>query len=560
MKLKKYVYWIFALPFLIYLGCAKQTSPTGGPKDTIPPRLVGSVPEAEAINFSGKKVDLNFSEFVILNNPKEQLLITPSVGKKFEVSVKKKTVTVEFENDLLPNTTYTLNFRDAVQDITEKNPVRNLQFAFSTGSYIDSLSISGTVNDLLTGTKAADATVAIATENDTFNIFKHPATFFTRTNKQGDYRIDHLKPGKYFIYAITDKNKNLFADSKTEAYGFKKDSINLKNDTAKINLAVIRLDARPLKITSARPYNTYFNIRTTKNIREYKITTLDGTRLIHSFGEDPANVKLYNTIGDKDSLAVHFTAIDSTENYLDTLLYAKFAQRDVEKEKFQMNTKPGLLVTDVATLEAKIRFSKPILEVNYDSIYFEIDSITRVNITKNDMQWNEFTNEFTIKKRFNKASYPAPQDEETKPDTAKTKKKFLNALRLGTAAFVSVENDSSKPATLQFTPTNTQTLSKIFYDFRTSESVIVQLLDKDKNIVKEIFGKPKGQFDELTPGEYFIRVVIDRNKNLRWDPGDYYKREEPEKIIYYIEPEKKSERITLKTNWEFLLAPMLITY
>jgi uncharacterized protein (DUF2141 family) len=559
MKIRQNLYWIVAMPLLIFLGCAKQTSPTGGPKDTIPPRLISAIPEPEAINFSGRKIELTFSEHVILNNPKEQLLVTPSIGKNYEIAVKKKTVTLEAKDDLLPNTTYTFNFRDAVQDITEKNPVRNFQFAISTGAYIDSLSISGTVTDLLRGSKAAEVTVAIAQQNDTFNIFKHPATIFTKTNKQGDYRIDHLKPGKYFIYAIADKNKNLFADSRTEAYGFKKDSIHLFNDTTKLNLGIIRLDARALKVTSARPYNTYFNIRTTKNVREYKLTASDGTPLVSSFGEDQATIKLFDTLGERDSLAMNFTALDSIGNYLDTLLYAKFSRRDAQPEKFQTDAKAGLLITDKGILEATVNFSKPILEIRYDSIYFELDSLTRVQFTKDDFRWNEFTNQLSINKKLDKKLYPPLPDPE-KPDTAKTKKKFRNNLNFGSAAFISIEGDSSRKSSVSFTPTNSETLSKILYEFRTTENIIVQLLDKTLTVRKETFNKPKGQFDDLQPGEYLVRVILDRNRNQRWDPGNYLKREEPETVIYYIEPEKKSEKITLKANWEFVLAPMLITY
>jgi uncharacterized protein (DUF2141 family) len=559
MKIRQNLYWIVATPLLIFLGCAKQTSPTGGPKDTIPPRLITAIPEPEAINFSGRKIELTFSEHVILNNPKEQLLVTPSIGKNYEIAVKKKTVTLEAENDLLPNTTYTFNFREAVQDITEKNPVPNFQLAISTGAYIDSLSISGTVTDLLRGSKASDATVAIAQQNDTFNIFKHPATIFTKTNKQGDYRIDHLKPGKYFIYAIADKNKNLFADSRTEAYGFKKDSIHLVNDTTKLNLAMIRLDARALKVTSARPYNTYFNIRTTKNVREYKLTASDGTPLVSCFGEDQATIKLFDTIGERDSLAMNFSARDSIGNYLDTIVYAKFSRRDAKPEKFQMDAKAGLLITDKG-LDATVNFSKPILEIHYDSIYFEVDSITRVQFTKDNFRWNEFTNQLSINKKLDKKLYPPPPNPDL-PDTAKTKKKFRNNLNFGNGAFISIEGDSSRKSSVGFTPTNSQTLSKILYEFRTTtENIIVQLLDKNLRVLKETFHKPKGQFDELQPGEYLVRVILDRNRNQRWDPGNYLKREEPEKVVYYIEPEKKSEKITLKANWEFALAPMLITY
>jgi uncharacterized protein (DUF2141 family) len=560
MMPRKKLYWLISLPLLVYLGCAKQTSPTGGPKDTIPPRVISSNPAEETINFGGRKIEITFSEFIGLNNPKEQVIITPSVGKDFEITAKKKTVVLEFDKALEPNTTYTINFRDAVQDLTEKNPVRNFQFALSTGSYIDSLSISGSISNLLTGKKGEDATVAITPDNDTFNIFKHPATIFTKTDKQGLFRIDHLKPGKYFIYAITDKNKNLVADSKTEAYGFRSESLNLTNDTAQINIGLVKLDARPLKVSSARPYNTYFNIRTSKNVREIKLTAVNGSPLEYSFTDDQSNVKLFNTTGTKDSLAFNFTALDSIGNYIDTVLYAKYSDREVEPEKFTMAVDPGMLIADRGTFDATLKFSKPVTTIIYDSIYFEIDSLTRINFQKEDFTTDKKSNTLLMKKRFNKNLFPVI--DQNKPAAADTtpKRKMKNNFHLGTAAFISVEGDSSKVSNTPIEPQNGETLSKIIYEFKTTETVVIQLLDREQKVVQQIYNKPVGQFENLLPGEYSVRVIIDRNKNQDWDPGNFYKNEEPEKIIYYVEPEKKSERITLKSNWEFVLAPMLITY
>src|SRR5688572_27951490 len=114
MKFKKRLHYFIVLLFAS--SCAKQTSPTGGPKDTIPPVLVSVIPQREAINFEGQSMELEFSETVITNNPKEQLIITPSIGKEFDVKAKKKKVVINFESELADSTTYTFNFRDAVQD------------------------------------------------------------------------------------------------------------------------------------------------------------------------------------------------------------------------------------------------------------------------------------------------------------------------------------------------------------------------------------------------------------------------------------------------------------
>ncbi|HTF28841.1 MAG TPA: Ig-like domain-containing protein, partial [Flavitalea sp.] len=182
MNLNKNLHWFIYIIFL--LSCARQSSPTGGPKDTIPPVLVRAIPANEAINFKEKAIELVFSEAVILNAPKEQLIVTPTIGKEYKIVNRKNSIILTFEDPLLDSTTYTFNFRESIQDITEKNPVRNLQLAYSTGDYIDSLSIEGSVYDMLKGKEIKDASVALHVENDTFNILEHPAVYFTKTDEK----------------------------------------------------------------------------------------------------------------------------------------------------------------------------------------------------------------------------------------------------------------------------------------------------------------------------------------------------------------------------------------
>ena len=291
------------------------------------------MPPDETINFKGNKIELTFSEDVTLNAPKEQLIITPTIGKDYKITARKDAVVLEFEEPLQDSTTYTFNFRETVQDITEKNPVENLALAYSTGDYIDSLSIEGKVYNMLEGKEVADATVALHIENDTFNIFEHPAVYFTKTDKEGNFRIDHLKPDNYFIYAFQDKNRNLIVNSRSESYGFLSDHQYLLENIKDVEIGLINLDAGPLRITSARPYNTYFNIKTTKNLRTFAVTSTDSTTLSYTFGEDNANIRLYDTV-EKDSIQIHLVASDSINNMIDTTLYAKFLTREVTPEEF----------------------------------------------------------------------------------------------------------------------------------------------------------------------------------------------------------------------------------
>src|SRR5690606_15751026 len=121
MKLTPLYFTIIIL--ILALSCAKQTSPSGGPRDSIPPQLINTSPPRHTVNFNAPSITLTFDEYIILNNPQEQLLITPSIGKDFELTFRKKSAILKLNSTLEENTTYTINFRESIQDITEKNPV-----------------------------------------------------------------------------------------------------------------------------------------------------------------------------------------------------------------------------------------------------------------------------------------------------------------------------------------------------------------------------------------------------------------------------------------------------
>lgn len=567
MQPKRQLHWFIFITLLSVISCAKQTSPTGGPKDTIPPKLISSNPPLEAINFKGNSLSLEFTEMIIANNSKEQLIITPSIGKDFEVKTKKNSVTIDFGTTLEDSTTYTFNFRDAIQDITEKNPVRNLQVAFSTGPYIDSLSIKGKVYDLLKAKEIKDATVAIHIPNDTFSILKHPATFFTKTDEKGNFIISHLKPGQYYLYAMDDKNRNLVADSRTESYGFRSAPITLTKDSSDLTIGLVRLDSRPLKVTSARPYNTYFNIRTSKNLKSFEFAASDSSKLLYSFGEDQSNVRIYKTLNTADSISVRFIGKDSINNISDTTVYVKFLTREVIPEKFESTLSSTSIIAASGELNLNFSFTKPIKQVVYDSIFFLADTLNKIPITEKDLIWNYPQKKLLIKKTLDKKLFEpksetkqvASNTDSVKSQKTPTTKIISNQLYIGKGTFISADNDSSKSLTQTITPLKPEDLSKIIFNIGTEhKNFLVQLIDNNYNVIKQIEDKPKGEFTDLNPGNYMMRVIIDSNDNNVWDPGNYQIKEEPEKVYYYKD-EKNSNTVNLKANWDFELAPMLIT-
>lgn len=458
---------------------------------------------------------------------------------------------MKLNSTLLDSTTYSFTFRQSIADITEKNSPPNLKIAFSTGNYIDSLSITGTTKDLLTNKPQKDITVAIYL-SDTFDIFKHKPIYVTQSDVKGKFTLTNLKPGKYHIYAFSDKNRNLTTDPKTEAYAFLSNPIQLNENIDTITLRLVRLDTRPLKLTSARPYNSYYNIKTTKQLIHYNLAATD-RNLIHSFGEDNTIIKLYNTFPD-DSLLVRLTAIDSAQNQIDTTVYAKFLTRKSTPEKFTIQQKRTALSLSNASLETQISYSKPIVHINYDSILLKLDSANTLSLTPTDIKIDSINKTLTIIRKINRSHL-----EPTTTPTTNTKPAApAHQLYYGYGAFVSIENDSSKAWTENLkllTPENT---GVILIKVQTkTDNFIIQLKDKAFNTLRTAKNIKEIRWDDLPPGDYQIIFINDTNRDGKWSPGNKLKNEEPEEVIYH-QNEKKNTTITLKANWE--LGPLLINY
>jgi len=569
-KMSRHIHWLFYGLFI--LGCARQTAPTGGPKDTIPPILLNAVPTHEQIHYTATDVTLTFNETIILNNPKEEILIIPDVGKDYDITSKKNKVDITFKTPLQENTTYSINFREAVQDITEKNPAEDLKLAFSTGNYIDSLSITGNVYYLLTSKAPKDATVALY-QSDTFDIFKHRPSYFSKTDPKGNFTIEHLKPGDYYIYAMDDKNKNLFIDSKSEPYGFLSTSIHLDKDTANITIPLISLDTRPLKLTSARPSNTYYSIKTSKSLANYTLTATSDYPIISCFTPDQANILLYNTFPEQDSLLVHLIAEDSINNRIDTTLYAKFSTQKPTAETYKLAQKDFKLIGPKGLLTGQVNTNKPLLAIQYDSIFYRIDSTTVLPITKEDLSIDSVTNTIIIHKSFDPKilippSPPAPlpdqnpptrkREQVLKPATPKKPQDQDHQIVIGPKTFISIESDTSKLITFNLKPTTLENTGIISVQVKTSEThYIVQLLSTDYTVLSSSINTGLTNFEDLQPKDYQIRLIIDTNKDGKWTPGNFFTHQQPESIVFYRN-EKEKTTVTLKANWE--IGPLLITH
>lgn len=190
---------------LVQTGCANIVPPMGGPRDSLPPRLVRVNPRDSATNFSGKKIVLEFDEFVQIENIQENLLVSPVPKINPLVDHKLRTVTVTVKDTLQPNTTYTIDFGNAIKDINEGNIYKNLTYRFSTGSALDSLSLTGKVIIAETGKTDSTLIVMLHTSADDSAVIKEKPRYIARVDANGNYRFSNLPSDSFSLFALKDE-------------------------------------------------------------------------------------------------------------------------------------------------------------------------------------------------------------------------------------------------------------------------------------------------------------------------------------------------------------------
>lgn len=527
---------------MLFLQCARQAQPSGGPKDADPPELISSNPQNGQKNFKGNQIELTLDELIKLKDPKEEIFITPSLGTNTKFIVKNNRLFIYPENAFKDSTTYSIAFRDAVQDINEGNPAEDLHLAFSTGPTIDSLRLSGFLTEAFKDKTPEKITVALY-QSDTFDIFRHKPILFTKGDKKGKFSISNLKSGHYYIYAFEDKNKNQKVDSKSEKFGFVSHPINLTPNLDSIHIELIRLDARPIKLTSLRNSSTVSVLRFNKAIDTIKLKT--EMPIIYTYGDTRSEVIIYKDkdLDKGDSLKVNVFAKDSIDQKIDTVVYAKFNDNKYIDEKFKLTNWQVNFEPSNNALVAEAHSNKLLLSINLDSIYIQIDTSAFQSITRKDITVDTLFKKITLKTIL-------------KIDPANKNPRPI--ILLGKGAFVSINNDSSKSQDIKINIPKPEETGTVSVELNTKENHFeVQLTTTDNKLIKSFRDQRKYTFTHINPGDYKISVIIDSNNNGRWDPGNFYTKKEPEKVTLYKSLENKFT-FPVRANWE--LGPLVINF
>ncbi len=565
--------------------CANAVAPTGGPKDNTPPRVVEAVPVNQSINFSGKKIEITFDEYITLENANQNVLISPPLSEKPDIKLKNKTVVVKFKENLAPNTTYTINFGSAIKDLHEGNLFKDYVYSFSTGDHIDTLAIAGKVLDAADKKPVENAYVGLYA-GDRDNLDSLPMTvapnYITKTDKEGNFRLAGLADKKYLVFAIKDVNSNLYFDQPNEEVAFldtlvqasclqkpvqpaidtvANDSLTMQVDT----LARVK-DSIVLETETTTMYD-----QNALNLTLYMFTEVDSTQVLlekklveegllrfvfrhpaqdaaimtpemlpdsfnlvtrHSVAYD--TVWWYFTPNVKDSLWVQVkydTLINDSTRYSLKFKDKKIRNKKPETLKVRNNLKgrDGLIPGE----DLVLTFSEPIVRyAMHDSSVFKCDTLIYY-----DTLAFEQADEQGLKYRL------------TNPFSADVSYSF----EIPDSVFFGIRGRTNERIKADFHVLNDDEYGNIYITVvppKGMKQVVVQLTDESGKVLKEqiVSQKEEVMFDYLMPAKYKLRAILDADGNGKWSTGNYHRHTLPETVIEY------KDALDLKAGWDIDLA------
>ena len=521
-------YSLLILISIILLSCASVVAPTGGPKDETPPiwnRALSTPDSINNTNFNSDEFVLHFNEPVDVKNLYQEIISNPNINKNLEYKIKKKSVQFKFIEPLDTNTTYLINFGNSIVDITESNPAKNIIVAFSTGSLIDSLQISGTILNNLSQRPLNNIIVALYPVSDTNDISKHKPKYYTKTTQFGTFQFKYIKNSKYIIRAFEDLNNNLLYDKYKENVGFADSNLILNKTITAVNFNLFREKKDTLYIKSIKRQDDHIAILFSQGLINYN-TNSDNDELTTYYDQTNNTVKIF-TLAQNPTFTI--SAIDSTGHKLDStanvINFKPKQPKNVQLIKNTLNTDYQVLNNKFST---KIHFSSPLDSIIYDSldVIHGTDSLTG--------PLNEFFsyNLDSINMNLNLVS----------------KFKYRDSLRIifKKGSLKNIYATTNKKTSLSFINKNPKKYGvlsgKITCHFK---NYIFQLLLNDK-VIEQHNNIVAFEFKDLNPGTYAFRIINDENNNGLYDTGNLGKLIQPETIYYHRTP------IQLKANWEII--------
>ena len=522
---------------LLLQSCAQMASPPGGKKDTLAPKILSSSPLHKSKNFKGKKIELVFNEYINVRNLNQELLITPNVGT-YQTKLKPTGLTLQLDSALKENTTYTFNFRNAIEDMSERNIGKNIKLVFSTSQNIDSLVIQGKVKSLQQNMAVENVLVALYPFSDTLRIDKTKPYYFTKTDTSGIYVLENVAAGKYYMAAYQDLNNNLLYNSSKEPVDFISEPFLTLSKNENQNFSIALQNQDPLKIaktTSTAKTVLYDFNRGIKEIKFDKDLKLSIAYQI----ENAHSLRFYaQKLEKKDTLFITALIKDSVNRDYKIPLKIKFRELTT-KEKPSKSTMPlSVLPASGKYLSPEdsllIILPKPVVAWDSKRIQFITGPDELVLLPDEAYSWNDVSNRLRIDKGY-----------------LPLREKFDLSIEKG--AFVGIESDTSDAFKQNFQFQDLEQYGIMEGGIKDVKGkFIFQLISTANSLIAyEQISDGKFSFLHVEPGQYIVRVIHDKNENGYWDIGNFITKTKPEPI-YYL-----PGKIKLKAN--FLLTDLWIS-
>ena len=526
-RLKVIVY--FFIGVVIIMSCAKRGSISGGEKDITPPKFTKATPPNYSTNFDKKEIRIYFDEYITLKDAQKQIIISPPMDPQPTITPlggASKYVKIEFLDTLLENTTYSINFGESVVDNNESNPFPFFKYVFSTGNYLDSLSIKGNITDALSKVPDSYITVALYEVDEEYNdsiIYKEVPRYVTSTLDTVGFELSNLKAGAYKLVALKDASVNYTYEPKQDKIGFYERLVELPSDTA--TFFEFPIFKEELEFRTIKPKQT------SKNSFDFGYEGVRDSMRIKMVSDTPESFESrIITQKDRDTLQYWFKPFFEVDSLIFEVSNGKY-YKDVVVARFKDQYKDSLNITTLnkgnlpLNENFKLKSNTPLETIN-DSLItlFDKDTLSVPFSSKIDKLNNEIEINFekTENNSYTLEILPEAVTDfiENKNDSLSFKFRTKKLADYG-KVFLTLQNVKQYPVIAQLTNDKGEMLSE-------------RIVTNDKTIV----------FDYLDPAKYNLRVILDGNKNGKWDTGNYLKQIKPEKIIYY------PEVIEVRANWE----------
>lgn len=591
--------WQLFAVLAMVCSCAKMGQPDGGWYDETPPAIVRTSPADQGVNIKAKKINIYFNEYIQVDNPTEKVVISPPQIEQAEIKPSGKKIEVELKDSLKPNTTYTIDFSDAISDNNENNPLGNYTFTFSTGDHIDTMQVAGYVLNAENLEPIKGILVGLYNNLSDTIFTKEPMLRVSRTDSRGHFVIKGVAPGDYRIYALQDADNNYYFNQKSEQLAFTHDIIT---PTFKPDIRQDTLWRDSLHIDSiARVPYTHF-LPDDIVLRAFTEAQTD-RYLIKSERNEPDHFTLFFSYGDSLLPQIrglnfneHDAFITELSEKRDTITYWLRDTMLVNQDTLRMELKYmatdtlGVLrlQTDTMDILSKQPYEK---RMKQKQDKYEEWKKKQERAKKRDKPYETEMPAELLEPKYNVASEPDPDQNITiempaplakvdtscvhlysKYDTLWYRSPFVlrpkegvnrtyellgewrpgieYSLEIDTMAFTDIYGKTTAPFKQGFKVKTEDSYATLMFDITgmADTTVVVQLLNTSDAMVKETSTtNGRAEFYYIKPGTYYARMYVDSNKNGKWDTGDYAADRQAETTYYY------PEKIECKEKWDLTL-------